>query len=410
MKTLCLLTNQFPYKGGETFLETEINYLSKSFDQVIIYPMSGFENELLPIPNNVKVVNYNIQQPVYLRKLVLNYGWVIAQWFILEFIKSPFRFKYISQFNWNFKRLVGLLNAAVGIKKELEKEWLNKDVKSYKIYTYWFNDWASILALANCIGLKKSFVTRVHLYDFEEAFYVRKYLPFRRTEMKYPEKILAISDYASNYLKNMFPQYAYKIHTSKLGVEDIGYNPIAEGNPYTIVSCSSLTWYKRPLKLVELISELKVPIKWVHFGDGDMKDQFLDKTKELPDNIEFIWKGQVSNSVVTQFYKENNVDLLVNVSSFEGIPVSLMEAISFGIPIVGCNVCGQPEIVNNQTGLLLDSNFESSNTADKIQVFLLEKSRNQLFRSNVKGFWKDNFNAERNYTDFINQLRIADSV
>ncbi|MDP2175484.1 MAG: glycosyltransferase [Bacteroidota bacterium] len=404
MKNLYLFTNQFPYKGGEPFLETEIHYLSQAFDEVIIYPLAGFENELLPIPNNVKVRNFNTNQPVYLRKLMLKHGWIIAKWFIIEFVKSPHRFKYISQFNWNFKRLAGLLNAAVGLAKELNKSGLTANKDTVIFYTYWFNEWASILSLANELGLNQKFVTRVHMYDFEEEFYNRKYLPFRRTEMRYPAKIFAISEYAANYLKKQFPGYADKIHTSKLGVEDIGFNPVNDEIYYIIVSCSSLTWYKRPLKLVELMSQMKLPIKWYHFGDGDMRDVFLEKTKHLPNHIEFFWQGHVSNTAVTKFYLNNQVDLLINVSSFEGIPVSLMEAISFGIPIAGCNICGQPEIINQQTGVLLEKEFNAQAAAKTLDEFLIKNSRNQIYRQQVKAFWQENFNAPKNYKQYISKI------
>ena len=404
MRTLYLFTNQFPYKGGEPFLETEIVYLSKAFEKVIIFPLTGQGSEKLPMPPNVEVIDFETNSPVYLKKLLIKHGWIIVKWFVLEFIKSPHRFKYITQFNWNFKRLVGLLNAAVGLTKELSKSGLIENKESLIFYTYWFNEWASILALANELGLNQKFVSRVHLYDFEEEFYARKYLPFRRTEMKYPEKIFAISDYAVNYLKKQFPKYTDKFFTSKLGVEDIGLNPVKENSYYSIVSCSSLTWYKRPFKLVELMSQMKLPIKWYHFGDGDMRDVFLEKTKHLPNNIEFIWKGQVSNTTVTNFYKDYPVDILVNVSSFEGIPVSLMEAISFGIPILGCNICGQPEIINQQTGLLLEQEFNAQSAAKTLDDFLINNSRNQLFRQKIKEFWQENFNAPKNYKQYISKI------
>jgi glycosyltransferase involved in cell wall biosynthesis len=404
LKNLYLFTDQFPYKGGETFLETEIHYLSKSFDKVIIYPLTGHGNELLKVPANVEVRNFNINQPVYLRKLLLKFGWIIVKWFFIEFIKSPYRLKYISQFNWNFKRLAGLLNAAFGLIKELKNLGLKENKESVVFYTYWFNEWASILSLAKELGLNQKFVTRVHLYDFEEEFYPRKYLPFRRTEMHFPSQIIAISEYASNYLKKRFPQYSAKIQTIKLGVEDIGFSPIKEENYYNIVSCSRLSWYKRPLKLIDLISQMKLHIRWYHFGDGDLKEVFLEKTKNLPSNVEFIWMGHVSNATVTKFYQDHPIDILLNVSSFEGIPVSLMEAISFGIPIVGCNVCGQPEIINQQTGILLEKQFDTKEVAETLDDFLIKKARNLAYRQQIKAFWKKSFNASINYNQFVSQI------
>ena len=167
MSQLVLFTNQFPYKGGEPFLETEIHYLSKAFEKVIIFPLSGQGSEKSPMPPNVEVIDSETNRPVYLKKLLIKHGWIIVKWFVLEFIKSPPRFKYITQFNWNFKRLLGLLNNAIELKYFINHLNLSKSHQP-KYYSYWFNDWASILAIAKQLGLKWKFLSRTHGYDFDE--------------------------------------------------------------------------------------------------------------------------------------------------------------------------------------------------------------------------------------------------
>jgi glycosyltransferase involved in cell wall biosynthesis len=190
----------------------------------------------------------------------------------------------------------------------------------------------------------------------------------------------------------------------RLGVEDRGTNPISNAEAYTIVSCSSLSWYKRPLLLVEVLKHLTIPVRWIHLGDGPMRDAFLEASSQLPGNIKFEFKGSISNTEVISFYQQNPVDLVLNLSSFEGIPVSLMEAISFGIPIAGCNVCGIPEIVNSNTGLLLDMSPNPKGTASVIIDFLKTKSRNGALREGVKEYWEQNFKANKNYPQFLKRL------
>ncbi len=53
-----------------------------------------------------------------------------------------------------------------------------------------------------------------------------------------------------------------------------------------------------------------------------------------------VLRGGISNAEVFQFYRDNKVDLFVNASTSEGLPVSIMEAISFGIPSIATNVGG----------------------------------------------------------------------
>ena len=62
--------------------------------------------------------------------------------------------------------------------------------------------------------------------------------------------------------------------------------------------------------------------------------QLKSKVDSFPDNIQVILKGWVPNKKVIEFYRTNPVNLFLNFSFQEGIPVSIMEAISFGIPIL----------------------------------------------------------------------------
>lgn len=126
-------------------------------------------------------------------------------------------------------------------------------------------------------------------------------------------------------------------------------------------------------------------------------------TKSLPHHIEVIFKGKLPNKQVFDFYEKTPVTLFLNVSRSEGIPVSIMEAISYGIPVVATNVGEVREIVNDKTGHLLDVNFDCKYAANLIEKNLALYS-NFEFRKDVKAFWHDNFNATKNYVEFIQDV------
>ena len=70
--------------------------------------------------------------------------------------------------------------------------------------------------------------------------------------------------------------------------------------------------------------------------------------------------GNVNNNQVIDFYRTNPPHVFINVSSSEGVPVSIMEAISFGIPIIATDVGGNPEIcIENYNGFLLNKDFSN---------------------------------------------------
>ena len=44
--------------------------------------------------------------------------------------------------------------------------------------------------------------------------------------------------------------------------------------------------------------------------------------------------------LISKIIKENNFDLHINLSEYEGIPVTIMESMSLGIPVIATDVGG----------------------------------------------------------------------
>lgn len=398
MAELLLFTEKFPYQGGEVFLKAEIPYLAQHFEKVWIFPSQVSENKAFDLPENVEVITPQWPTQTHTRKIVSKHFFLILRYFGYEFLFSKHRIKYLTQFKWNFYRLIGLIEDADSLKAKL-KDNFKPDIICY---TYWFNEQTSRLLLLKKMGMPNlRVISRVHLYDFEEEFNGRGYLPFRRVEMRNINKVVPISEYARTYLSKQFsfPGKITEVH--RLGVPEAPLNPGGTGETFILVSCSALSWYKRPELLVDVIAALDVPVHWIHFGDGPMLEQFMAKAKQLPAHIQLDYRGRVGNEEIMQFYRENPVDALLNVSIYEGIPYSMMEAIASGIPIIGCNVCGVPEIVTEQTGLLLQAAEEPKQMALRVSEFLKSQSRNYSFRQGVKAYWKQFYKGEANYSEFI---------
>jgi len=123
------------------------------------------------------------------------------------------------------------------------------------------------------------------------------------------------------------------------------------------------------------------------------------------DSFSFQLKGRVSNTNLIEFYKTTSVDVFIHLSSSEGgVPVSIQEAASFGIPIIATNAGGTSEIVNEKTGLLLENNIEIDEVVMLVKSFISERSGETGFRNAVRTFWLENFNAIDNYNSFVKLL------
>jgi glycosyltransferase involved in cell wall biosynthesis len=100
------------------------------------------------------------------------------------------------------------------------------------------------------------------------------------------------------------------------------------------------------------------------------------------------------------------VNLFVSVSETEGLPVSMMEALSFGIPILSTDVGGCKEIVNEKTGVLIPLSTSPSAIAGIITDFRKSKENGADFRKGVREFWEKNFNMSNNYRQFFEKVAL----
>jgi glycosyltransferase involved in cell wall biosynthesis len=149
-----------------------------------------------------------------------------------------------------------------------------------------------------------------------------------------------------------------------------------------------------------MLKYIEYEVEWVHFGDGTLKENIKNKASNLPPNIKVDFKGFVPNPKILEYYANNSVDLFINVSESEGIPVSIMEAISYGIPILATDVGGTSEIVTSQTGILLQKKFEPEEGSSIINKLITK--RLVFSKSDIKAFWEQNYNAKNNYQELVN--------
>ena len=96
------------------------------------------------------------------------------------------------------------------------------------------------------------------------------------------------------------------------------------------MSCARAVPIKRLDRIAEALKKIKdIPIEWTHIGGGECLDSIREAACGLPDNIHVKFTGTVSNDEVYQIYSVEPFHVFINVSKSEGVPVSIMEAMSF---------------------------------------------------------------------------------
>lgn len=400
--TLFFFTNSYPYGVGENFIDIEIDFLSKSFKKIYIFPLKTDFKEYRETPSNVEIIDIismhkvlNVMRPKWFFRFK-NY------WMIKLLNKDLFRSFIFFKKNESRQKLINI--KWLTIRAQIFERWLRENkIENGIYYSYWFNDWATILALLRSNKRINKFVSRAHGYDLYKERNEKSFKPFRKLHIKQVDKIYLISKHGKKYLEKSYPDYNDKMVLSYLGTKDFGINTNIKDKDIHMVSVSNIIPVKRIHLIIELLKYFKCSIIWSHFGGGYLHNEIKHLTKALPTKIQIIFKGEQENIEIMKFLKNESITFFINTSESEGLPVSMMEAISFGIPVIGPDVGGISEIVNSKTGLLIQKDFNPENIANQIE-HLLPKFNNFEFRKGIREFWLENFKADINYTNFINDL------
>ena len=170
-----------------------------------------------------------------------------------------------------------------------------------------------------------------------------------------------------------------------------------------IVSVGRLTYQKGFDMLIDVakdVLEKNKEYKWLILGDGEDKNRLQEKINKYNLQDRLILKGKVSN--VEDYYK--NSSLYVMTSRFEGLPMTLLEAKSYKMPIVSFDCpTGPSEIIrNNINGYLVKAN-DIKEMSNKVNSVLLDDKKLKKFSDKAE-LDIDKFNINSIINKWINIL------
>ena len=388
---LKLYTNSYPFGKGEEFIANEIQILSRYFDKIIIYPKdrSGKKRK---VPDNVAISNSTKNE---YKRLGIFWGNIFI---IIKIINADIKTGY------KIRNILNPLYISTLLRVFHLSNQIPTSTTNVVNYSYWFNEWALALSIAKEKGRIKMFISRGHGYDIDYCRY-KTGIPYQSYKLKMTNELYLVSNKSREIVVSKYPNYESRLLVSYLGTIDSGVKKMDETDVYfEIVSCSYVRTVKRLELIIEALKYINFKISWTHIGGGDNLVKYQKMCEDLPENVTCNFTGHLSNGQIMCFYQERSFNLFINTSSFEGLPVSLMEAASFGIPLMATNVGGNSEIVTNETGILLDANPEAKVIAEAITDFRNSSMNSNLFRERVRQYWENHFDAEKNYTNFFKEI------
>lgn len=216
------------------------------------------------------------------------------------------------------------------------------------------------------------------------------------TICRFPHETIVISKSLQKYCWERFKKNARYIPNG-VAINDKGDDTkilsefgITKNN--YILAVSRLIKHKGLHFLIDAYERLQTKKKLLIAGENsNTQDYSNDLKKKAKNNRNIIFAGQRNSDELAVLYK--NASLFVQPSETEGLSISLLEAISNGVPVIVSDIEGNKEVVGN-LGLI----FESKNALDLANKINFAFYNETLIRNNAlvlqkqieeKYNWKD---------------------
>ena len=265
----------------------------------------------------------------------------------------------------------------------------------------------------------------IFLIDFPSILMPQNMLPFENEEIKrFPlngrfkffliglaqkyslikaKGVIYLSEYAFEKIKKhaLFSKYTiipHGITKSKVSPkENIEFNI---KNPMKLLYVSPLYPYKHHEILVKAIHELVnegLNINYKIVGGGSESNIKSLKSLITNSNIEFV--GEVLPNDISKYLSESNV--FIFASTCENLPITLLEAMSHGLPIICSNYGVMPEVLDNSSDFFFDpTNVISIKQAISKAYFQTDSLNLEAIKNkklSEKYTWKHNVISTNNF-------------
>jgi len=399
-RVLIFLTASYPYGPGEPFVSQEIPYLEAAFDELVIVSNDTAGDVHHALPEGVKCVRV----PYELSPA--------------EKLRSPFTLVEREP-RKEIRRVRGAYSMSVTplirnsilvswtkahkfsrILRRLAEERADADIHAY---SYWANDMALAAAVAKTRRWVDVAVCRAHGWDVYVDRSAAGFLPFRRYMAENLDHYRFVSNDGLAYFRTREDRDFPSLGQSNLGTKPLTSEPLGNRRPFVLVSCSRMVPIKRVEGIAEALERVRRSVTWIHIGDGPSRSAVERAVARLPESIRVELTGPLSNAEVRDTYRQRRPSLFVNLSESEGIPVTIMEAMSAGVPVIATNVGGVSEIVSHRrNGLLLEPDPTIPDVSSAIEMFAdtSEEEYHNYARA-AWSTWSLRFNAEVNYPRFV---------
>lgn len=290
--------------------------------------------------------------------------------------------------------------------------FLKKDKNNTVVFSTWYSNNAIAAAKIKQKNPEIYAASYAHSYEVDSLKNPYIGIVFDRYKEKYLDRVFFISETVmDNYIKENESVLKHCDKYSALHFGSTKKNPgmakVSEDGVFRIVTCSGLSPVKRLDVLAEALEMYSkdVPIEWTIIGDGPDKEKIRNIISRYNNNVSVNFVGKVNNDEVHKYYSKSIVDLFVNVSLSEGLPVSIMEAMSYGIPAMATRAGGNHEIVTDETGYPIELEISSQKLCEYIEKIVCDIASCNKKREAAYEMWYNGYRVEENVGTLLGMLK-----
>jgi colanic acid/amylovoran biosynthesis glycosyltransferase len=350
--TIVLLTRDYPFGGGEAFVQDEVSRLARCGRLVVLPAYDAGGGAARAVPEGVTVDRRLVETSIFsaLRPRILRALFPAA---VREIRARPDLLRSIATMH----RFAGYLVRAGRLLSWVDGARRRGETPA-RVMAFWSNAEAFGMALAARSDASIMLVSRSHRFDVWDDENPGDYLPFRGEIARHSHRLLPSSRMAAEHLRRTLPVDPEHVIVAPLGVEP-PFEPDprrGERDEVLVVSCSTAAVVKRLPLVASAIAAAAAATpsrrwRWAHLGGGG--DQIEAALRSGPANLEVELPGWLSRESIYRFHRDRQPDCFVNLSSSEGVPLSIMEALSMRVPVVATAAGGTGEMVDDSVGALL---------------------------------------------------------
>jgi colanic acid/amylovoran biosynthesis glycosyltransferase len=158
--------------------------------------------------------------------------------------------------------------------------------------------------------------------------------------------------------------------------------------------------HKYLIEAFTILRERGVKLELWLAGQGKLRQELQEQIEAvgLSDRVAFL--GQLPHLELLDLYSQGKIAIVVLPSLHEGIPVSLIEAMAYSIPVVSTVVGGTPELLEGGAGLLVPPKDPVA-LADAIERLVKDPELRKRLREAGRKRVEDSFAVESVVTELV---------